>query len=174
MNARPQYRAGSTSLVALGALVLCLASLSACGFRLRGEVSLPAELDRSYVLSATEHDELGAELRRRLRGYGVKLVNRPEEASATIRVGGERRQRSVLAVNEQGKALEYTLSVRTTLEVLGKEGEVLLPSKTLAVSRDFIFDQNQVLGSVAEANVAYAEMRKDLVRIIMYRLQAIH
>ncbi len=174
MSVRPRRRTAPGRGGMVGALVLCLTFLSGCGFTLRGEVSLPRALDRTYVLSASEEDELGAELRRRLRGYGVELVDRPEEASATLRVGAERRAREVLAVNEQGKALEYTLSLATNLEVLGKAGKVLLPNKTVSVSRDFIFDQNQVLGSVAEAEVAYAEMRKDLVRIIMYRLQAIH
>jgi LPS-assembly lipoprotein len=152
---------------------LFMALLQGCGFHPRGKVSLPHELSHTYLKGVADYSELGAILERRLEANGVHVVGDPKKATATILITQVRNGRRVISVNEKGKAQEFALFSQLAFEVLGKDKQVLLKRQTVSVTRDFIFDENDVLGKVAEANLVLKEMNKDLVRLMMFRLQTI-
>lgn len=153
--------------------LVVLTALTGCGFQLRGQVDLPPQLERTYVAGLSRDNEMGADIRRRLEANGVEVVESRDQATAILRMGGVTRTREVLAVNEQGKAQEFVLTLTTTMEVVGHDGGVLLPRQPLQIRRDFIFDQNEVLGKATEAQLIYEDMEKSLARLIMIRLLAV-
>ncbi|MEA3413602.1 MAG: hypothetical protein U9R74_19025, partial [Pseudomonadota bacterium] len=125
-------------------LVLSIAlimSSSGCGFRLRGQVSLPEPLSRTYIEGVPEYSEFATELRRTLRANGAEVMDVPEAAESVIRISSKRSGRRILAVNESGRALEYEFFVVVVFSVQGPDKKPLLAQQTVSVTRDFIFDE---------------------------------
>ena len=153
----------------LAALPLA-AALAGCGFRLRGERTLPFE---SIYLGFPPNSPLGAELARSIRaGTPTRVVTDPARAQAILEVLGEAREREVLAINAQGRTREYQLRLRFAFRVHdGRGGEYVAPS-TVAIQRDIAFNEAQVLAREAEEAVLFREMSADLVQQVLRRLAA--
>ena len=171
------HRVGAGSTVRAGLMVpilalLCVALLLGCGFQLRGKVELPPEMSRTYITGLPRFTEFGANLRRQLRANGIEVVDAADESTATLRITRNRRGKRVLSVNDKGKVQEYELSVSVAFEVKGQD-TMLLDNQTISLQREFLFDENDVLGKAQEEQLVFRDMRKDLVRLMIFRLQTI-
>ena len=91
-------------------ILVLLASLSACGFKLRGEsqTSMPF---KTIFLGFPPNSTLGVELSRNIRADGKTVIatNRKSAEAILEVVSPEQRGRAVLAMS-QGQVSEYTLS----------------------------------------------------------------
>jgi len=159
-------------LLCLVLSITLIMSSSGCGFRLRGQVSLPEPLSRTYIEGVPEYSEFATELRRTLRSNGAEVMDVPEAAESVIHISSKRSGRRILAVNESGKALEYEFFVVVVFSVQGPDKKPLLAQQTVSVTRDFIFDENEVLGKAAEAQTILKDMEADAARLMMLRMQA--
>jgi LPS-assembly lipoprotein len=156
-----------------GGCLLGLILLSGCGFQLRGAAYLPPELSHTYIDGVSPYSNLATNLRQQLRANGVETVEDRSQATATLRIISNNHGRRVLAVDDKGKVREYQLYTILSFEVKGIKNKLLLDNQTLTLTRDFVFDENNVLGKVAEAELLREDMEDDLARLILYRLQAI-
>ena len=147
--------------------------LCGCGFHLRGQVALPPELSRTYVTGVAEYTDFGAELRQQLRAHGIDVVDDAKASTATLRITQNTNGKRVLAVDERGKVREFELFAQVAFEVKGQDKKVLLKNQTITVTRDFIFDENDVLGKSVEEQIILQDMHEDLVRLMLFRLRAI-
>lgn len=159
-------------LMAASMALFCVALLSGCGFQLRGKVSLPPEMSRTYITGLPKFSEFGANLRRQLRANGAEVVEAADDSTATLRITRKRSGKRILSVNDKGKVQEYELFVSIAFEVKGQE-TVLLENQTINLQREFLFNEDDVLGKAQEEQLVFKDMRKDLVRLMIYRLQAI-
>lgn len=150
--------------------VVIVASLSACGFQLRGNYQLPPELQVVNLQVTDNTGELARTLRRSLRSSGVVLSDSGEApelvVSATIH------QRRVLSVNAAGNAQEYELLASTAVMIPETPGGYFLPSKELEVRRDYIYESAGVLSSSDQEVQLKLEMERELARRIMRILQS--
>ncbi|MDZ7653062.1 MAG: LPS assembly lipoprotein LptE [Burkholderiaceae bacterium] len=155
-----------TLLLAAGATPL----LAACGFRLRGERTLPFD---TIYLGFAPNSALGAELARSIRaGSRTRVVDDRTKAQAILEVLNEAREREVLAVNAQGRTREYQLRLRFAFRVHDGKGGEYVPPSTVAIQRDIAFNEAQVLAREAEEAVMFREMGYDLVQQVLRRLAA--
>jgi LPS-assembly lipoprotein len=157
------------------AIALIAVALSACGFHLAGSRPLPEALKSVYVdmdlpYSVSE-PPVEAALRARLVRRGAKVTRTQEEATVTVRLRDLNEKREVLSVGPDGKALEFLLTTSVRFEVIGHDG-VLLPSDTLAVSRDYFFNAQQVLAKEAEEARLRDYIQNALADLVMLRLEA--
>ncbi len=158
------------AFVAIAALLL-----SACGFHLAGSRPLPEPLKSVYVdmdlpYSVSE-PPVEAALRARLVRRGATVTRTQDEATCTVRLRDLNEKREVLSVGPDGKALEFLLTTTVRYEVLGKD-QVLLPSDTLTVSRDYFFNAQQVLAKEAEEARLRDYIQSALADLLMLRLEA--
>jgi LPS-assembly lipoprotein len=145
--------------------------LNGCGFHLRGSVLLPADVNTVYLQVANA--DLAEEIKLLLEAGEASIVPTGEDADLTLIVTPERLERQLLAVDPKtGKAVEFELTYATSYEVLDKERQSLMPTQSLSLSRDLVFDPEAVIGSSREEEVIYMEMRRDAARQIMARMQA--
>lgn len=152
-------------------MVLHLLALGGCGFHLRGSVLLPVGVDTIHL--QVPNTELAEEIKLLLAAGETSIVPTREDADLTLIVAAERFDRRLLAVDSKtGKAREFELTYTSSLEVLGKEGQAVVPSQTIFLARDFVFDPDAVIGSNREEEVIYSEMRREAARQIMARMQA--
>ena len=159
--------------VRAAATLLIAASLSACGFQLRGSNGSYTMPFHSLYVGFPDTSALGTELRRNLRAGGVAIADQPGQAEAQLVVLGETRSKSILSLNSLGRAREYLLTYTLTFAVRDPKGVELLPSTEITLRRNMAFDETQVLAKESEEALLYRDMQADLVQQIMRRLAAI-
>lgn len=162
------------NLVLTLAMAASLASLSACGFHLRGsggDYNMPF---RSIYLAFPETSSLGTELRRNLRGGDkVEVVMDPARADARFEVLSENRGKAILSLNSQGRVREYLLTYTLVFRVLDAKGGELLGPTEISLKRPLTFNETQVLAKESEEALLYRDMQADLVQQILRRLAAV-
>jgi LPS-assembly lipoprotein len=155
-------------------LISCLlATLVGCGFHLRGNIDLPGNMQILYVDGVAPYSGFGVELRRSLQSNGVNVVTEVSSAQAIIRLSDLRYDRRVLSVaGNSAKVREYELFYGVLVTVVGRDGKIILPTHLLRQVRDYVFDENDVLGKSSEESQLQKEMQTDLINQILRRLQA--
>ena len=146
--------------------------LSGCGYHLAGKAELDPVFESSYISHKNRGHLIAELLRKQFDVNGIKLVAK-EEASALVEVLYERREKDILSVDEEGKVREYELILMVGVDVRDAEGKKLMKDQNIRLTRDFLFDIDDVLGKGSEENKIYQEMREDVARLILYRLQAV-
>ncbi len=151
-------------------LVLSLVS-AACGFHLRGNAPLPAWLERVQVTGDPRFRDVMDELRHALQRAGAVVVEQPASADAIIVIEGEQRQRRILSVDSNGRPREYELSYRLSYRVRDADGETRIPPRTLVRSREYTFDEAEVLGKSTEREQLWRELRRSAVEAMVDQLR---
>lgn len=160
----------SSRMRGAASIALC-ASLSACGFQLRGKVDLPFE---TVYVSAPEYSAFAAQLKRGIEGGShTRLATTRESAQAVVTLMGEAQERTILAVSGGGRVREQQLRYRATFKVTDARGETWLPQNEVIILRDMTYDDAQVLAKEAEAQLLFREMQDDAVQQMLRRIQAI-
>lgn len=154
----------------LGLVFALSGLLAACGFQLRGAQTLP--FSRLY-LAMPEHAELTADLRRAIETTSTAVVTNRAEAEATFLATGETREKAILSLNSAGRARELQLRYRYTYRIVDAKGVDLTGPVAISLTRDFSFDDAQVLAKEQEEDLLWRDMQKDLVQQVLRRLAAI-
>lgn len=153
-------------------LVVLVAGLAACGFRLRGATDLPAVLQETQITGVAEFAPLTLQLRRLLISSGATVLPATARAESTLTIIGERLDKRVLSVDVQGRAAEYELNYRYSFQVTDSKDNVLVPPQRVVLTRDFRFDPDNVLATDAEEAQILDEMYRFAARQTMRRLNA--
>ena len=165
-----QKRAMTRQNIFLLFAACCALLLSACGFHPRGDVALPKAMGKTYIQGATPYSDLETDLRRSLGIAGAKVIDVPQDATAQLRILHEDFGRRVLTVAITGKASEYELYYTVDFEVTNPAGKELLSHQKMTLTRDFTFDETELLGKTNEEELLHKEMRQEMVQRIMRRL----
>ncbi len=152
--------------------------LSACGFHLRGAVTLPPQMERTQLVGIEPRGALAEEITAALENAGARVV--AGDAAAQLHISGEREARRLLSVGSTGRASEYELTYQFSFELRIPEVDetgkavttVLVPQQTVSLNRDYAFDPNSVLGMGEEEALLVREMRAFAVRQMLVRLRA--
>ncbi len=145
---------------------------SACGFKLRGQVDIPAELNPMYFQAQGESRVKSAILQD-LQGSQVQLAATPADARVIVRITNEVLGSRVVAVDRGGKALAYELHYQVTFDAVAPDGKELASPQTLNVVRSQDNPNVQVLGEELESNLIYDDMARDAANRILARLRAV-
>lgn len=162
-----------TKLTRYVLLLLLIGGLTACGFRLRGPLEIPAELGLTHITGIAEFAPLALELRKRLARSGARVVKDEGIAQSTINISNEQYLRRVLTVDAQGRVAEYELNYTFEFTIVTRGGTVLVPLQKIELTRDYRFDPDNILAKDTEE----AQIRQDMigfaVRQAMRRINAI-
>jgi LPS-assembly lipoprotein len=151
-----------------GAAAAMLA-LCACGFRLAGSEPLPAVLARPYLSVKDPYTDFAREFEHQLKSSGALLQGLRQDSTATIEVTKDLVEQRTLAVSARNIPTDYELIYTVTFAVHGTDKELLAP-QTISLSRDYSFQENELLAIEHEADILRAQMARDLVAVAMRRL----
>ncbi len=157
-------------------VLLCAvaASLSACGFQLRGSDGQYNMPFKSIYLAFPETSSLGTALKRNLRGGDqVEVVSDPLKAEARFEVLSESRGKQILSLNSQGRVREYLLTYTLMFRLVDAKGGQLLGPTEISLKRPLAYNETQVLAKESEEALLYRDMQGDLVQQILRRLAAV-
>jgi LPS-assembly lipoprotein len=153
-------------------LVLCSLQVAACGYHLQGDLKIPAEMKTTYIQTADDYSLFYRKLRLQFQAAGVQLTDSPVDATATFSILLDATDQRVLSVSARNVPTEYEVyySVRYTL----RSGEnVLLDPQFVTVTRDYTYNETQVLGKAHEEDVLREAIVEDLVRIVLKQISAL-
>ncbi len=148
-----------------------MAMLNACGFQLRGAYKLPAAMSTTYVKTVPENTAMSRPLIRFLRASNIKIVSTTEDDAATLTLFKEKKSKRIVSVDAKGRAREYTLTYAISFQVATSTG-FEMQEQQVSIERDYVFDTEDVLGNSRQEAQLYDEMRMDLLRLILLRLQS--
>jgi len=143
--------------------------LQGCGFHLRGTTPEAKNMPLTYVEGAA-----ASQLRAQLNQVD-KVTENAEAAQVVLTILSENFDRRVLSVGAiRGKVREYELRYVVNFNVRDKAGKELLSAQTINLTRDYLFDETQVLGSDTEEVILRRDLVRDAAGQIMRRLQALN
>jgi len=153
------------TLIALPALFT-----SACGFKLRGSVSIPY---KSIVITGNPSPLLRSDLEMMiLTGSDSRVVNNSKDADLILEIISEVNSREILAYSSTGQISAYRLNSRVAFQAVDQNGADVVPESEIYVTRDIDFSVSTVLAADVQQQQFTNEMRSNLALQILRRVAA--
>ena len=153
--------------VRLTASIALCATLTACGFHLRGQAALPFE-----SMSISGSPAFANQLARAVRaGSKTRILDNPKEAEVALQVLGEARERSILSLSASGRVSELQIRYRVSFRVSDRAGREIVSPSEILLKRDLLYSDTDVLGKEQEETLLYRDMQNDAVQQVVRRLQ---
>ncbi|MEO8332143.1 MAG: LPS assembly lipoprotein LptE [Gallionella sp.] len=149
-------------------LLLTTLLLSACGFHLRGQVSMPFE--SIYLDASNPNTPLISELRRNLEINRVELAQAADQAVLVLNIVSETPSKQILSLGGDGRVNEFRLFYRVSLRAYDRQQQDWISTEEVSLQRDYSYDDSRVLAKEAEEVLLFQSMRSDMVQQIMRRL----
>jgi LPS-assembly lipoprotein len=150
-------------------LVVLMAVLAGCGFKLRGTAEVPFET--LYLPGAT--GGIALDLKRNIQaGTKAKVVDDPAKADAVMQFTEESRTKEVLSLTGAGRVREFQLRYRVGFRVHDGKGNEYVPQSTIQLTRDVTFNDTEILAKEQEEQLLFRDMQSDMVQQILRRLAA--
>ncbi|NJM32305.1 MAG: hypothetical protein HC848_04840 [Limnobacter sp.] len=142
-----------------------LASLSACGFKLRGQNNFNFQaLDRTGL----ENTEMARTMDLFLKVNGLAINEGNSQVRLTLL--SQSQNREIVTFSATGRAREVRINYNLTFSVKNAQGEFLIADTLLTQSRELNYDDTEILGKEAEEDGLYKEMQQDIAQLILNRL----
>ncbi|MEE4329442.1 MAG: LPS assembly lipoprotein LptE [Wenzhouxiangella sp.] len=154
-------------------LLILTIALTACGFQLRGEARLPAVMSETWLNTPDDNSAFARELALILRANGVSVSSQQREGAAELRILSERVRRDALTISGRARVREFVLGFEVDFELLDASGEILIARETLRMSRDYSFDEQEILAATREEEFLRDEMRRSMAARLLRRLEAL-
>jgi LPS-assembly lipoprotein len=146
--------------------------LTACGFHLRGDVTLPQSINPMYISGLSEYKPMYREIRESLKTSGISITTNPTEANSKLEVFEDRLVQNILSVDSRGKVVEYDLIYIFTFSLKDKNNDTLAAKQRMHVQRNFLNPETTVLGKTQEQRVIEESLRKDISNNLLFRIKA--
>ncbi len=159
----------SIRLIAITAVLL---ALSACGFHMRGEVVLPAGLQRVNVQISDPFSPLKRDLDAALVRGGAKIETAPGDGIAEVVISAVSLAPVARSVGANAYVNEFSMVYHVELQITDGAGKIVIPKQVIEQSREFTFDQTQAIGTTAEQDEIKKEMERDMVQAVLRKVAA--
>lgn len=153
-------------------VVLLSTVVAACGFQLRGATRIPPEMERTYIATDDRYSPFYRSFRDALRSSGVEVVDSAAAATSTFSIHTDRTGQRVLSVSARNVPREYEVWYTISYDVSSGE-DTLLARQDRTLTRDYTYDETQVLGKAREEELMRQAIVEDLVRLVLFQLSAI-
>ena len=146
-------------------ILVLIATLTGCGFQLRGNYQLLETL-QSVSLKSQVSKELNEHMQQRFAHSGIKLSD--EAQPITVHLTSDKLERRTLSLFESGQVAEYELLYQVNYQLI--QNQRLLLERTVEVARDYQDDPNFALAKTREREMLVDEMRAEASRLILQQI----
>ena len=151
-------------------LVAAALLLSACGFKLRGEATLPFE---TLYVQAAPTSQFAVQLKRAVAaGSQTRIADSPKDAQVTLQILNELREKTILSLSGAGRVSEYQLRYRVSYRLYDGKATEYIPASEIVLQRDFSYSDQAALSKESEELLLFRDMQSDAVQQLVRRLQA--
>lgn len=151
---------------------MLLLVLAGCGFQLRGMVTVPPEMARTYIETSDPRSLFYRRLRENLRTAGVEVVESIADAGAVFSIVSDDTGQRVLSVSARNVPTEFEVYYTVTYGLQAGQ-HILLPVRSQTLTRDYTWDETLVLGKEKEEQLLREAIVDDLIRVILIQLSGI-
>ncbi|MCD9031507.1 LPS assembly lipoprotein LptE [Luteimonas sp. Y-2-2-4F] len=144
--------------------------LGACGFHLRNALALPPDLGPVRVVAKDPYSPLIESVGLALTRAGGEVVPAATPRVATLELLSERWASTPIAIDEVGRAQEYSLRYAVVFRLRRADGSDLVPQQAIELSRDFVQESDGLVGTDSERELLAREMRREMVASIIRRI----
>lgn len=150
-----------------------LLSLGSCGFQFRSPPKFPPQVAVMHISAADTNSPFYRKLSATLVQGGIRLTSNPEEALTVINIVADETGHRLLSVTTRNVPAEYQVYYRVVffLTINGGAAEAV---QNISLTRDYAFDENQVLGKAREEDDIRRAIASDLVDLVTRRLAAVY
>lgn len=159
--------------------------LAGCGFHLRNQIALPDDLGPVRVTSSASYSELVTLLTRGLQAAGATAAPEDEQATASaqgtvpaqkvarLEVLSERWGDLPIAIDEFGRAQEFSLRYAAVFVFKKADGTDLVPQQVVELSRDYVSPPEDATGTSTEREILADELRREMAASILRRIDGV-
>jgi len=152
-------------------LLVTTFALSACGFHLRENASLPPQMQRVH-LTVSGGGEFQRHLTRALETSGVTVEDNSGAGIAELRVPVAAFSTDTLSAGGYVRITEYAVRYQVQFDVADAEGRTLVPHQRIDMSREYSYDASNTVGNASQVQEIQRSLNDDMVQAILFRLQA--
>jgi LPS-assembly lipoprotein len=154
-------------------VTVLLLSITACGFHLRGQAQLPPMLKTLYVQGVNTSTGFGLQLKRALEQNNVEVLANYQQGSAVLTVLKNTIEQRVLSVGSSARASEYELNGLLRYQLSDPSGQIIKGPEDIEASRNYVFDQTQVLAKGDEEVMLREQIHQQLIQNMLRRLETL-
>ena len=143
--------------------------ITGCGFKLRGMMEGPTWLASIAIDIQDVHQDLAIALKENFRALGIPIRS-PSNAQCLLIIEKDESQQQITSVSASTTPRQYQLRYTVIYSLLKANGEPMLSSNKVMVTRQLTVNNNRILGSNFEEMLSYKEMRKEAAMQIVNRL----
>ena len=153
--------------------IVCIALLlGGCGFQLRGQAQLPAEMQLTRLVIGDEYSVLARRVRVLLEQAGVEFVP-AGSATAILEIPQNDVLTEVLTIGDNARVREYRISHTVQFRLMAADGSEIIPLQTIRQSREISFDEQQILAVSREQEYVKQNLAETLSRLLVSRLEVV-
>jgi LPS-assembly lipoprotein len=161
----------NSKLSGIFALILLTLTVTACGFQLRGQATLPFE---TIFVSFPAGHPIGTDLKRLIKvGTKTRVVDQAKAAQAILEIISVSNNKEIMSVSGGGRVREFELRYRVSFRLVDSKGVELIPTNEIALRRIIPFTDAQVVAKEGEEAMLVREMQGDSAIQIVRRLEAV-
>jgi outer membrane lipopolysaccharide assembly protein LptE/RlpB len=145
---------------------IIIASISSCGYQLRGSVSIEG-LENVKII-ADSKNSLTRILEKKLLAYKKDTLN--ESMYPTIRLLSIESKKRQLSVNSSGRVDEYEINKIIKYQFIYSKENII--TGTLKANASYDFNESQMQGTRERENTAIESIDRNLVRKLLLKFKA--
>ena len=146
--------------------------LTDCGYQLRDNVELPAQMAKTQMVVGDEYSMLARRVRVMLEQNGVQFVG-GNEASAILEIPVNNVVTDVLTIGDNARVREYRISHTVRFRLLDAQGQELVGWQNMRQAREVSFDEQRILAGSREQEYLEKELAETLSRLLISRLESV-
>ncbi|WP_304640402.1 LPS-assembly lipoprotein LptE [Pseudomonas sp.] len=151
-------------------MIAALLLLAGCGFQLRGTGVDSVSLRELAIAAPDPNSPTYLQLREALEEDNVRLT---DAAEFTLQLIGESHDRVALSYTGRASAAEVEIRHNLSFQITDTRGQPLVGPESLSVRRVYINDRDNIVGTAEEEELLRREMRRDMVRQLLFRLSSL-
>lgn len=151
--------------------IALLTIIIGCGFKLRGNITIPQEIKTVAIVPNNPNEELQRNLRRTLKNKKVVIVAPETKNTTQIHISEPTFSEQVLAVSNTNNLPErLKLQISFSYSILDKNKKLIKANTNIVSSKNFSIDPNNLLSADSEREVIKKELYKEAIAKLMRQI----
>ena len=143
--------------------------LIGCGFELQNTASFTGKLETLYIKTADPYNIFYRTIKRQMANHGVEIVTESDDSNFVIIIHQDESTQRILSVSGTNMPREYEVYYLVEWSLV-KDKQVIIQPMTSSKYHDYTFDQRQLLGKSNESLIIQEALAKDIVQMILVKL----